>query len=237
MEAVLEFVRGHEPVSGAVIYGRFRNDDREVVAGVLNDLVESSLAYRSGRGDNAVYRIADQSDFVSSDPRAETARLHMILLTVYRTGPIALPDLAATLRLSEATCASALHTLLAEGKVTQDGFRFKSDRFEVPVGESQGWEAAVLDHYQALVNAVAAKVCAGTQGSKPGETVGGATFSFDIPEGHPLEEQVLGLLSATRRTLENLREQVDRINHTLPVGGAESEPRRLVFYLGQYVKN
>src|SRR6185436_5092074 len=49
-EAVLGFLREKEPVSGRTVLARFKGDDPEVVSGVLNDLVQSGLAYRSGRG-------------------------------------------------------------------------------------------------------------------------------------------------------------------------------------------
>src|SRR5512138_289125 len=47
-EAVLGFIREHEPVNAARIYQRFSLDDPDVVSGVLTDLVGSGLVYGTG---------------------------------------------------------------------------------------------------------------------------------------------------------------------------------------------
>jgi predicted acetyltransferase len=60
-EALLAFVqeRGTErAVSRAAILQRFRHDDALVVSGVLRDLVDSGLLYRTGRGDLTQYGVA-----------------------------------------------------------------------------------------------------------------------------------------------------------------------------------
>jgi hypothetical protein len=100
------------------------------------------------------------------------------------------------------------------------------------VGQAHGWEAAVLDHYQALVNAVAAKLSVGATGARPREVVGGATYTLDLPAGHVLEERVLSLLSRFREQMEQLRAEVDAINQ----GRTTEDSRQVIFYMGQYVK-
>jgi len=80
-EGVLEFVRSSEPVSALDVQQRFLRDDAEVVSGVLNDLVNSGLAYRAGRGDRAVYRAAHEADFLASDDEARAARRWLVWLT------------------------------------------------------------------------------------------------------------------------------------------------------------
>jgi hypothetical protein len=237
-EAVLDYVRSHEPISAARVYDRFRGDDQEVVAGVLNDLVDSSLAYRSGRGETAVYRLADDADFGESDDVRHAARRHIVWLSVYRSGPLTLEHLSEQLRSSVDNCRQALDELLAEGKVKRSSAGFASDHFEVPVGQSHGWEAAVLDHYQAMVNAIAAKLGLGSNGSRPGEVVGGATYTFDLPEGHPLEDRVLSSLGRIREQMEELRGEVDAINR-VSNGRALAAPdsRQVIFYMGQSIKH
>ncbi len=49
-EAVLSYLQHHEPVSGANVLTRFAYDDREIVSGVLNDFVNSGIAYRAAVG-------------------------------------------------------------------------------------------------------------------------------------------------------------------------------------------
>lgn len=233
-EAVFEFIREAEPVTALRVYERFKHDDREVVAGVLNDLVDSALASRSGRGDSAVYRLALEGDVGEDDSEHVAAAEYLIWLTVYRQGPLTEEQLASLVQLPQPVCERALQTLESQGNVSRQGDQLVSERFDVPVGQSHGWEAAVLDHYQALVNAVAAKIASGAAGSKFGEVTGGATYSFDLPDGHPLTERVLSILSRTRTQMEELRAEVDAVNE----GSAwpETEPTRVIFYMGQYVK-
>ncbi|HEX2730077.1 MAG TPA: hypothetical protein VHM70_00675 [Polyangiaceae bacterium] len=233
-EAVLEFIRDDGPVSASRIYLRFKYDHQEVVAGVLNDLVDSALAYRTGRGDSAVYRPALASDFGDDDATHQAAIEHLIWLSVYRRGPLSLAEVSQVVQLPAETCARALAALQSRGNVECSDDRYHSLSFEVPVGQSLGWEAAVLDHYQALVNAIAAKISAGASGSRFGEVTGGATYSFDVPGDHPLRERVLSLLTRTRTQMEELRAEVDAINQT---AAPDAEPLRVVFYVGQYVQS
>jgi ribosomal protein L18 len=86
-EAVLGFVREKEPVAGAVVLGRFARDDSGVVASVLKDLTDSGLVYRTGRGKQAMYRVASPSDFASVDGGSRsTAIRHILWLTIVRRG-------------------------------------------------------------------------------------------------------------------------------------------------------
>src|SRR5260221_9366201 len=78
-EAVLDFVGDKEPVAGAVILGRFSRDDSAVVASVLKDLTDSGMVYRTGRGRDAVYRVASPSDFASVDSGSRALAVRHIL--------------------------------------------------------------------------------------------------------------------------------------------------------------
>ena len=163
-EAVLEFVRAQQPVTGRQIRERFRHDDAQVVTGVLSDLTHSGLLYKSGRAQDAVYRIADAADFSAqqADDRRD-AEEYLVWLAIYRQGPVALAQVAESLSLSEADCRRAIESLVLEGRVSERrdaaGVHYMSERFDVPVGADGGWEAAVLDHYQAL-SARSARSCA-----------------------------------------------------------------------------
>lgn len=97
-EAVVAHIRDHEPVTGAEVQRRFRNDDPEVLSGVLNDLVGSGVAYRAGRGEMAVYRLADEADFAQAGSSRDEANRHLVWLHVYRQGPIGLAEVTAITR-------------------------------------------------------------------------------------------------------------------------------------------
>ena len=113
----------------------------------------------------------------------------------------------------------------------REGACYHSPRFDVPVGASEGWEAAVLDHFQSLVSAVCVKLRAGVGGGD--EATGGSTYTLDVWPGHPLENEARGLLSDVREQANGLRDRIDAHNST---HGAPPELSPVVFYVGQYVK-
>ena len=233
-EAVLEFIREREPVSGNEVQRRFVRDDAEVVSGVLHDLVNSGLAFRSGRGDSAVYRAAAEADFAAANGSGTEAAEWLVWLSVYRKGPLTLAQVAAATRLPPVACESALATLSEQARIAKSADAepsYESKRFEVPLGEAHGWEAAVLDHYQAMTSAICAKLT--DRGARPRDVTGGSTWSLDVWTGHPLEEEATKTLSRLRAELEDLRTRVDQHNALTET----SEPRqRVVIYVGQYVR-
>ncbi len=232
-EAVLEFIRDSEPVSGSQVQLRFVQDDAEVVSGVLHDLVNSGLAFRSGRGDGAVYRAAAEADFVAAN-QGDSAEW-LVWLTVYRRGASTLQELADATRLPVATCEAALHELTEQGRVqkSEDAApRYSSERLEVPVGGSKGWEVAVLDHYQAMTSAICAKLS--ERGARAKDIVGGSTWSLDVWAGHPLEEEATKTLARIREEMESLRDRVDQHNAAAETQAAR---QRVVIYVGQYVRS
>jgi hypothetical protein len=233
-EAVLEYLREHEPVSGARVLQRFQHDDAEIVSGVLGDLSNSGLVYRAGRGEAAVYRIASEQDF-ESDAR-DRSNEYLVWLVAYRHGPIALPAITEKASLSEDSCRVALATLVEQGRVAKrsqgDAVTYDSDRFEALHG-SQGWEAAVIDHFRAMVTAITKKVSQATLRSGESDVTGGSTWSLDVWPGHPLEEEARGTLARLRQQVDELRERIDCANAQQP---PRSEPERIVFYMGQHVE-
>jgi DNA-binding MarR family transcriptional regulator len=235
-EAVLRFVQEREPVSTQQILKRFSHDDPEIVSGVLNDFVNSGLVYRAGRGETAVYRVAAEADFQDDTARAE-ANEHVVWLNAYRNPGSTLNNLAERSGLSVEATSNALNHLVGAGKVSAkqepEGTEYSADRFEVPWGTARGWEAAVLDHFQAVVNAVTMKLsmAGGAKGLR--DQVGGSTWSMDVWEGHPFEAEVKGLLATLREQVERLRQRVDTFNETQ---SERPEPHRVIVYLGQYLR-
>jgi hypothetical protein len=151
-----------------------------------------------------------------------------------------LAQLSVAARLSEAITSAALVPLLADARVRESahpsGPQYSAERFEVPLGAAVGWEAAVFDHYQALVTAVITKLKRGTAGGRPRDQTGGSTWSLDVWPGHPLENEAKGLLAAVRQQVEALRTRIDASRSTEAIA-AGSERERVVFYVGQYVRD
>ncbi len=239
-EAVLSYLQENEPLSAAKVQKRFCHDDPELVSGVLNDLVHSQLAYRSGRGATAVYRLADEADFAASEPSRADAHMYLVWLAAYRQGPITLQRLAESLQLSADSCRLALERLVEDERVKvhaegSDGaVTYSSQTLAVPMGSSQGWEAAVLDHYQAMLSAISAKLSGGQGHAGPADTLGGSTWSLNVWPGHPLEAEAKGTLSRLRAELSQLRKRIDEHNEST---SAPTDLQQVVVYLGQYVRN
>jgi hypothetical protein len=235
--AVLDHVRKAEPVAASEVQRRFARDDPEVVSGVLNDFVNSGLVYRTGRGERAVYRAANEADFAAASGHASGVADWLTWLSVYRRGPAPLEQIAQHTRLPVPRCQAALEQLVADGRVkvsTESPPLYSAERFEVPFGETQGWEAAILDHYQAVVFAICARLDERGSGAGARDTTGGSTWSLDVWPGHPLEAEAKGTLSRLRAELEDLRGRIDAHN------AAEESPaarERVVIYVGQSVRS
>lgn len=236
-EAVLDYVRAGQPRSGLDVQDHLLHEDPELITGVLRDLTQSGLLYRSGRGPGALYRVADSTDLARADAQTRSqAAESLVWVQVYRHGPIDRASLTQLCHMDDDVVGSALVSLQSDGRVLADGEpgapRFQSPRFDVPVGDKAGWEAAVLDHHQALVSAMCVKLRMRDTASVGADVVGGATYTFDVGPGHPLADEARELLSEVRHKLVDLRNRVDA--HNLRHGSPDpSEP--VTFYAGQYV--
>jgi hypothetical protein len=159
-----------------------------------------------------------------------------VWLTVYRAGPITQAEIEQQVRATPEQCRHALDRLLAEGRVSSTGEAgdrsFTSALLEVPLGQSQGWEAAVLDHFQAMVTAIVTKLRAGAARASLGDLVGGSTWTLEVEKGHPLRDEAVSTLARLRREIEDLRERIDAHNAAHP----SKERDRVIVYVGQCVR-
>lgn len=234
-EAVFQYLKEHEPVSSAAVLGRFAGDDPEIVTGILNDFVNSGLAYRSGRQDHAVYRLAAEADFADDEARNE-ANLFLVWLSVFRNGPTTAAEVTERTGLSLASVDAALGKLLTTQRARAVGDpqarRYCSDRFEVPTESPRGFEAAILDHFQAMITAITLKLSP-LEAAKANDAIGGSTWSFDVWPGHPLDAEAKSVLKRVRAMIEDLRSRIDQLNVS-----AVRPPvvDNVVVYLGQYVR-
>lgn len=239
--ALRSFIEQRGTASRSDIVQRFRHDDEASVRGILNDLVESGLIYRTGRGDACIYRITPRDDLAAlAEQDSLGAAASLVWLTVCQNGPLASQAIARATNLREDTVSSVLGHLLADGRVrvgssSPEGHEtYSADRCLIPIGDAAGWEAALLDHHQAVLNALAAKVGAGARGSKTSDETGGATYRFELWPGHPDEAEVRSLLARFRREAAALWDRVSAHN----AGSQRSEQERfgVVFYLGQHLQ-
>jgi hypothetical protein len=235
-EALFEYVQTRGATSRNTILERFSRDEEIVVGAVLRDLVDTGLLSRSGRGDRAVYRVAVEE----TDPEAEDTRAHLanlVWVVVHRYGPVDIAAIAQQVPGDAAALSDALEQLTREGRVEAldgaNGPVYSTHGCVIPLGSPAGWEAAVFDHYQAVVTALCTKLRLGRSRAVPGEWLGGSTYSFHVWEGNPHREAVLGFLQRTRDEATGLRRTLEAYNATHPA--PDEGMQKVIFYAGQTV--
>ncbi len=238
-EAILRFIQNNDLVSRAEIMTRFRRDDESTVRGILNDLVESGLVFKTGYSHGSRYRAASAADQVADEAAGfREAVTSLVWVAIYHNSPITREALLEGINIDAPTLDRTLAALLADGRIStlpqDDAPIYMCDSYLIPLGSQAGWTAAVFDHYQAMVAAVCAKLREGSSSSHTHNAVGGSTFTFDIWDNHPFEAEVLALLKELRTRVHVLRERVDQFNTTINEPD-DTRPKRVVFYLGQNV--
>jgi hypothetical protein len=209
------------------------------VRGILNDLTESGLVLRSGRGDDTHYRAATEEELrdlgTAAEVPSQDADAALVWLQVYRAGPVSKAQLAQLVPLSVAAIDAAVQALLGDQRIAAesraDGVYFTTDECLIPIGEAVGWEAAVVDHHRAVLNALAAKIASGSRVSAKSDEVGGTTLTFELWPGHPREAEVRRLLATTRAQVISLWEDVAEYNRQQ----SERDGYQVHFYCGQYL--
>lgn len=229
-EAVLEYLSGQGVVSRTDVLHRFHRDDAELVRGILRDLCESGFVFRVGAGPSTAYRAATEEDLDAlAGTRDRDGTDELIWAIVYREGPISREEIEKRVRRGD--LAASLARLVSIGHIHESAVgeekSYSSGSFFVPVDATVGWEAAVFDHFQAVVGAI----CGRLRGSHAA-TTGGSTYSFDVWPGHPEESHVLGLLADLRKRTSELRTRVRAYNDTHE---RPREYQHVTFYAGESV--
>jgi len=239
-EATLKYVQEKGTVQRTSILQRFAHDDAAAMGAVLRDLVNSGLIFRTGQGDRTAYRAATPDEFRRANPHDEHEGLvSIILVALNRYAPATAADLAQAIPIDLEIVEASLQTLLKDGRARQvPGEAEAAPRYEcvscvIPLGSSAGWEAAVFDHFQAMVTAVCTKLRQGSTTASRTDAVGGSTYGFDIWNGHPHREEVLSFLSSTRQHAIALRQKVEAYNTDHLTNDTDLE--RVLFYAGQTV--
>jgi hypothetical protein len=236
-QALHDYLQEHQVVSRADVLLRFARDDQATVRGVLSDMVDTGIVYRTGRGDSTIYRVAPVEELARASSRdALESATALLWVTIYREGPLDAEALALRVPLSQELQERALATLCADGRVREERraerVLYRSEECLIPMGPGAGWEAALLDHYQALVRSMCAKLEAGRSAAQPDDRIGGSTYTFDVWPGHPQRERVSALLASQRTALSTLWNEIGAHNQKHPRSGPLE---RITFYFGQLV--
>ncbi len=229
--AILDYIVSQRLVTRGDIIERFKRDDQLQVSAVLRDLKESGLVFSSGRGDQAVYRATTDDELgLISRLEGDHGLEELAWGIIYREGPIDVATLCQRLGRSEGDMQRWVSSLLASGRVQrrEDG-TLSAEEFVLPLGSSAGWEAAVFDHVQAVVQTICQRLRLLGSPAAAARSVGGSTYGFELSADHPLYEEVLGLLEQLRTQAGELRRRVDEYNRAHP----GERPLRVVTYIGQ----
>ena len=240
-EAVYEYIKDKEITRREEVLARFARDEDASVKSILNDLVESGLVYRTGRGADSVFRVTPEEDLGQvSAPTGKVAQA-MLWFRIYREGPISHNDAIRGLRGTEGDLDDAIDVLVNDGRIERregpSGPTYQCRQCVVPLGDAEGWEAALVDHLQMVTSSICAKLRNGKTRALPSEEIGGSSYSFDVWPGHPAEQRVRALLSQTRANIGELWNEVAAYNRQHDRENfAREDATRVSFYFGQSLK-
>lgn len=236
---VLQYLRSENLVSRLELLEHFPNDDEAQIRAVLRDLRESQLVFTLGKGAQTTYRAATAEELAAlKRKRGDEGEDEFHVALMYREGPLSVEEIAERAQTETVAVEAAITRLSATGRIRQveeDGAtRYHAPALLIPLGATLGWEAAVFDHFKAVVGTVLTRLQTSQAAPLPQDQVGGSTYTIDLWKGHPLEEEVLGTLQRLRTMLTDLRQRVAEINNT----DATPPPMaRVVIYVGQHVVN
>lgn len=234
-EAVYDHLSKQSVVTREEVIGRFHRDEETLVRGVLHDLTESGLVFATGSGPRSVYRAATEEELGRMRQFTQGRVDELLWVIIYREGPVARSTLTKLVGSKATEVDGALERLVGAGRVQRDANhadpRYRATGFVVNIGAEFGWEAALLDHFHALVRTICQKLRLGAESSSA-DTVGGSTYTFAVWPNHPRREEVLGTLKSFRERLSQLRGDVDEYNEK---HGVPADYEQVVVYGGQSV--
>jgi hypothetical protein len=158
----------------------------------------------------------------------------LVWAIIYRHGPLTSARLSSLTRFDAGELESALARLVDSKRVQVAGegetAAYQTHSLFLPMGTTAGWEAAIFDHFQAMVKTICCRLRSNRTSSSAGDTVGGSTFTIDVWPGHPLEQEVTSTLAQLREKLIDLRQRTDAFNATQ---GIPEQHNQVVLYVGQ----
>jgi hypothetical protein len=236
-ETAFGFIKESGVASRTQIVTRFLNDDEAQVKSVLRDLCESRLIVASGSGPQATYRAAAVEE-TKGPGRTSGNELgdDLLVALMYREGPLTSKEVAAMAQEEPPKVEARLARLVDDGRIQRDQAggepKYRAEALVIPLGAEAGWEGAVFDHFKALVGTVMSRL-RDNQPAAVEDYVGGSTYTIEVWDGHPLEEEVLGTLRRSRAAFSDMRARVAEHRKTV-----EERPRRrkrVIVYIGQSV--
>jgi hypothetical protein len=231
-EAILAFIGEHDVVTQSEVLRRFHKDDEELARGVLQDLAETGLVFRAGKGASARFRAVRGVEMEHDDDEARREALDtLVAIVVYRVNPADRANLQSAAGFPDGVLDACLARLVESGRIVAENGFYRAPSLIIPIGSTAGLEAAIFDHYQALVSTLCAKIAQGVR-ARSDDRVGASTYTLEIGEGHRFEEEALGELARFRARMSDLRERIASENVANPLPARRT---KVIVYLGQNV--
>jgi hypothetical protein len=230
--AVLDYFvqRGRATRAEALLH--FASEDESLVRGVLFDLCETGLITASGTGPAIAYeRTPDEELARLCQVREREGLDELIWALIYREGPLTVAELAEKYG-SSSKIQAALDRLQQAGRVERsegDG-AYCTHSLVLPLGSVVGWEAAVFDHFQALVKTIICRLRLERSTTSLDNRIGGSTYTFEVWPSHPYQQEAYGTLGELRSRLGELRQKIERYNAE---HGVAENHTKVTMYLGQ----
>jgi hypothetical protein len=234
---IVAFLKAEGIVTRGEVLERFPNDDEVQIRAVLRDLRENQVVFSLGKGQDTSYRIAtDQELAALKRKRREQEGDDFHVALMFREGSLTVEQIAERAQAETMTIEAAIARLAAQGRIhqvnEQGEAKYRAEALLIPLGAPDGWEAAVYDHFKAVVGAVLGRLRANQTPPLQSDRVGGSTYTIDVWQGHPLYDEVYGTLQRLRAQLSDLRLRVRAINDA----AVEHPPAETVaIYAGQYI--
>lgn len=210
---------------------RHRVHPPKQIAAALQDMVQSGIAYCSGRGSETLFGLTTEADRRHLSSTEERRVLRDLCWYLVASGAAGTREaLHEQLRVDAETADAVIDELLAEGPLIESEQGLRASKFEIGVGAERGWETSVYDHFRAVTTAIAAKVARPV--ATDDDAIGGGTRSFMVYPEHPAAHEVYALLSETRSRTREVWQRVSEYNERVP---PPEDCDRVTFYFGQNV--
>ncbi|MEL6178654.1 MAG: hypothetical protein AAFS10_06855, partial [Myxococcota bacterium] len=93
-EAILRFIQNNDLVTRAEIMTRFRRDDEGTVRGILNDLVESGLVFKTGYSRGSRYRATSEAEQTATSEDFQEVTASLVWVGIYHRSPVTYEELS-----------------------------------------------------------------------------------------------------------------------------------------------
>ena len=229
--AMLDYVRSRGTATRGEVLMRFAGDDEALVRSVLHDLCESELITQSGSGPTSSYRATSDAELGQLwQTRRSEGLDELIWALIYHEGPFSTDALCERTELDREACEAALARMLESGRVELVEGQYRASSLVLPLGSPVGFEAAMFDHFRAVVNTLTSRLREGRGATSLRDRGGGSTYTVEVWPGHPLEEEAYGTLGRLREEIGELRRRIEEHNATEPT---PENHTKLHLYVGQ----